>query len=654
MLTVRRIYFYAVSGISLIAVVWAIISLARLLLDGGIGQGQIIGLAWALAVIIVGLPIFLFHWLLAQKFAADSPDEANSSVRYTFFYVVMALAATPVFSNIYNLVNRFFITLTGGVQPTYFPYDMSVVDHGIAIFVWTVVWLFVWRFTRLTNENSPANQTNRAIRRLYLLLFSLAGLVMATWGGLGLLRTLMEMLAGVIWRTPVANYAAQLLVGAAVWAAHWLILQRAFLTAQPGEERSVLRKVYLYVVVFVYSIMALTGGTLLLKRIFELVLGAQPSTEPLLSQLSTVVPMLVLGGIMWAYHWTIVRQDAAQSPDGPRQAAVRRIYAYLVAAVGLWATLIGIGGLLTLLVDILTDPAAVGLAAFRETMALYVALTIVGTPVWWFPWRARQQRAALPPVANTPQSPGSAERRSLVRRIYLYLFVFAAALVVFGSIGWFVFHLLTALLGANLPPDFLTLVFDALVIGILALAVWLYHWWVIRQDNRIAGEEQAQQLSEIAVAVIDGNKGHLGRAVLDKLALDLPGLQINALGLTPEATDAMNGQSFAVNSVESARFIIGSWQSLSDSQVASVIGNSSATRFVAPIPQENWLWAGVKPKSPEAYAEQIVRGVKQAIEGEPITYGPTVDVVTIAGILLGGILFLIIAGGVFSLVVRLL
>mgnify|MGYP006955180525 CR=1 FL=1 len=51
MLAIRRIYLYAVSAISLVAVTWAVIALARLILDEGIGEGQIIGLAAGLAVI---------------------------------------------------------------------------------------------------------------------------------------------------------------------------------------------------------------------------------------------------------------------------------------------------------------------------------------------------------------------------------------------------------------------------------------------------------------------------------------------------------------------------------------------------------------------------------------------------------------------------
>ncbi len=81
MLTIRRLYLYLVSLISLTAVTWAVILLARLVVREQIGQGQILELASMLATIIVGLPIFLFHWLIAQRLAAKDPEERGSFIR---------------------------------------------------------------------------------------------------------------------------------------------------------------------------------------------------------------------------------------------------------------------------------------------------------------------------------------------------------------------------------------------------------------------------------------------------------------------------------------------------------------------------------------------------------------------------------------------
>ncbi|MCP4361968.1 MAG: hypothetical protein GY796_28490, partial [Chloroflexi bacterium] len=248
MLTVRRIYLYLVAAISLVTVSWSVIGLARLIISEGIGQGQIIGLASLLAVIIVGLPIYLFHWLMAQRLVARSPEEAESPIRQLYFYVIMTAAAAPIISNVYRLFDNALLALVGGIRADYYPYDLSAAEHLIAILIWIVVWIYNWRFARPLSDRRLESTLviNLGIRRVYLLIFSLGGLVMTTWGAVGLLQMLMQLSTGVNWRTPVANFSAQLLVGTVVWVAHWMLLQRDFSSGHPVEERSVLRKIYLY------------------------------------------------------------------------------------------------------------------------------------------------------------------------------------------------------------------------------------------------------------------------------------------------------------------------------------------------------------------------------------------------------------------------
>jgi len=647
MLTVRRVYLYLVSAISLITIAWALIGLTRLILSEGLGQGQIIGLASLLATIIVGLPIFLFHWLMAQRLAASNAEERTAPIRQLYFYVVMAAGATPIAANIYRLVDNGLLALVGGIRQDYYPYDLTAAEHLAAILIWGVIWLYLWRQAKPLSNRRAANLPllNFSIRRLYLLAFALGGLVTATWGSIGLLRILLQLSTGVVWQTPVANFSAQLIVGGSVWVAHWLLLQQDFNAGFPTEERSVLRKIYLYLAVFVYSVMALSSGTLLLKRLIELALGAPPSGEPLLSQLSLPLPLLLVGAVLWAYHWYILQQDARQAPELPRQAGVRRIYAYLVAAVGLAVLLTGIVGLLTLLVDMLTQTATVSVGYYREQVALFVAMLLVGTPVWLLPWRAMQRLAITPVAAEAAGSAtGSDERNSTVRKIYLYFYVLVAALAVFGSVGWFVFHILTALLGADLPADFLTQVFDALVISLLAAGVWLYHWWAIRRDGQLEQQAQQRRLADIAVAVVDGAEGRLGQRIIELLHQELPGLQIKPVGLTPQAIDSMAAQPAGEASVQAAQYVVGSWQALTEWRGKLESGLTVAI----PLPETGWVWAGVEPRSADEYARQVVLGLKQAINGEEIRFDRGPELGTIAAIGLGVLLFLCLAGSLIS------
>ncbi|MCP4360684.1 MAG: hypothetical protein GY796_21965, partial [Chloroflexi bacterium] len=160
----------------------------------------------------------------------------------------MTAAAAPIISNVYRLFDNGLLALVGGIRADYYPYDLSAAEYLITILILAVVWIYNWRLAGPLSDRRLESTLviNLGIRRVYLLIFSLGGLVMTTWGAVGLLQTLMQLSTGVNWRTPVANFSAQLLVGTVVWVAHWMLLQRDFSSGHPVEERSVLRKIYLY------------------------------------------------------------------------------------------------------------------------------------------------------------------------------------------------------------------------------------------------------------------------------------------------------------------------------------------------------------------------------------------------------------------------
>ena len=66
MKSIRRLYFYLVAFISIEVVLWGLILLLRSILDNKVSGGAD-DLAQALALILVGVPIFLIHWLWAQR-----------------------------------------------------------------------------------------------------------------------------------------------------------------------------------------------------------------------------------------------------------------------------------------------------------------------------------------------------------------------------------------------------------------------------------------------------------------------------------------------------------------------------------------------------------------------------------------------------------
>ena len=115
--------------------------------------------------------------------------------------------------------------------------------------------------------------------------------------------------------------------------------------------------------------------------------------------------------LAWAYQRQAVRRQAAAFSEAPRQAGIRRLYTYVIALVALGVLTSGVAGLLWTLCDVLFAPGAATGDFWRERVALFATLVIVGLPVWLLHWR--------------PSAGSVDEARSLARRLYVYLSLIA-------------------------------------------------------------------------------------------------------------------------------------------------------------------------------------------------------------------------------------
>jgi hypothetical protein len=88
MKSIRRLYFYLVAIISIEVVVWGLVGLLRSIVDQTVSGGAD-ALAQALALILVGVPIFLVHWLWAQRVSARDEDEKSATLRAVFLYAIL-------------------------------------------------------------------------------------------------------------------------------------------------------------------------------------------------------------------------------------------------------------------------------------------------------------------------------------------------------------------------------------------------------------------------------------------------------------------------------------------------------------------------------------------------------------------------------------
>ena len=82
----------------------------------------------------------------------------------------------------------------------------------------------------------------------------------------------------------------------------------------------------------------------------------------------------------------------SEVPDAPRRAGLRRFYYYILSAIGLVATFIGLSLLLSFVIDNLVG-ATLWVTNLRPRLASALAVLLVSFPLWWLTWRPMQADA---------------------------------------------------------------------------------------------------------------------------------------------------------------------------------------------------------------------------------------------------------------------
>ncbi len=620
--TVRRWYIYLSSIISLQAVTWAVIALLRNLLSPSIHTDAAFA-ALQISIIIIGTPVYIVHWLWAQRLAEDDIEERSAILRRVYLYGILAVSLGPFLANTYELLvsGRGSFTLT-------------------AMVVMTVVWLYHQRILKSDVKTAPETGNNGTVRRLYVLGFSAGGLTMTSLAVIHMIRMLMFLMGGDVIRVSEAwKYEiVRLLLGCAIWIVFWIWAQRLFTGTSEEEHRSVLRKVYLYAAVFagVLAVVANTTGILAgyLKQVME-VFSYGGGGDDIRQPLPIVLGMLVV----WAYHAYVLRADASQAKEVSQQAGIRRLYLYLVAGIGLAAFLVGTSGILNVLLRTLGGTFFGN--GMKVEFAWFVSLLIAGLPVWILPWREAQLKA----VDTEPSS--AEERRSVVRKIYLYFYLFAATMTILTSAVYIVYQILLLILGERSSGNLLIDLGQAIAFILIAAGVLFYHGAALRGDTRQASQEQAKRIAGLRVVVLDGEEGSVGQAVLEALRREIPELDLVPIGLTEAAAQSMNMEiepDAIPEHLAGAGLIIGPWDLIVEKG-----SESPAEKLLLPMWKTGWNWAGVERWSQEDLSRKCVQAAKQFLEGEEIGLERPMGCGGVSAAVIGGLFLLWLTAMLFEI-----
>jgi len=482
-ITIRQVYFYTVSIITLGIFAAGVQILLRLGFDiikgstlvqieaPGFSMEQ---LSLGIAMLVIGGVLWFLFWRAVQRQVSGSPAEVGAAIRKLFLNIILVVAALV---SLYAAV-EFLAWLMSGVPRGQFP------STGLAnLIVAGAIWYYHWRVSEGEGQPSPDART---LRRWYVYLLSAWGLVSLSVGLVQLINSAIMSLpiwgetiaSGGFWNSGLRQSLGWMLLGGSAWTFHWFRMAR-------GDYDSTLRQVYLYLLTILGGAIAgLAALITSLFGVFRFALGSLDVAPSVHFQfLGWTIPTVLVAAAIWAYHKQIGQEEVAQLPE--RRLSAQRVYFYLTSFLSLSTLIAGLIMLLGILLELLINavsrgPVVVSPGWWRQQLSLGLALLVVASPIWLYYWNR---------VLRMVAGGGVTERVSQARRIFLYVVVGAAIITLAADLVNIVYQLLNGLLQGTFGVEVLRGSRWSLQTLVVAIPVLLYHWRILRQDQRLGAEK---------------------------------------------------------------------------------------------------------------------------------------------------------------------
>lgn len=640
MRTVRRLYFYTVALVSLEVVIWGVIGLTRTIFNSGDLGRPVNLLAGSLSLTLVGLPVFLIHWWAAQREALKDPEERAARLRAVFFYGVLGGTLVPVLQNALAISNRLTLLALGLQFAPLVGRGQTWSDNLIAIVINIAAAAYIYTILRADWAADAPGNSLVDVRRLYRYLWMLYGLGMTVFGIQQVLRYIFyapTTLAGGVGYM-LADGLALLLAGTPLWIYTWEVVEDAL--GGPGEQESLLRMVILYLLALGGVGTVLTSTGIVLSVLLRWVLGQSLLFSQILQMTGASISIAMPMGGVWAYYGRRLQLDLAQIPEQPRQAGLRRFYSYILSAFGLVATFYGAQQLLAVIINLLTGGGALWGEALRNQLSAAMASLLVGLPLWWLAWRPMEIQA------RQMDTSGDHARRSVIRKAYLYLALFASVIGVMSSGGQLIYLVLSQILGAP-NSAFLGRFLDQLELLVL-FALWLgYHLSVLRRDGRLAWQALTARHAQFPVIILEPGDGDFSEEILLALQRGAPGVP---------AVVQILAQGIPAPGLSSARAVIlpSAVSNHPSEAVRLWLQDFPGERVIVPVEDQSWLWIGISPRGHREKAQQVTQAIRQMAEGQPVHLSAPLTGWTLAAYILGSLFALLLLFGLATSIVSLL
>jgi len=455
---VRLFFQYALAfGLFMIVTIGLAGLLSRALDVSNIVNADQSSLASNLAFVVVGGPLLAGIIIWLRNSLRENPSEGHGLIP-TFFATLAAIVSLLVFLS--SAIAALHNVISGD--------EVLGSTLGRTI-VWGTALILV---LKISNSVIPKNdfRIQYFVGSFITALAALIGLVQVLGGVLALLLSQQtffdtQKLALVSPDNPIGIGLGTLVMSGALWIYYWIK------NANTNKSDTLWLAYVLIAGVGGTLVIAITSLSISLYQVLVWFVG-EPSSQNAGEHFASIPQSLATafaGFLFWWYHKSLL-------PNESERTDVQRTYEYLVSAISLIASAIGISIVIVALIESLTSQVQLAGAGAINTLLGAGTVIVVAGPVWWHFW-SRIQRVA--------RAESNAELSSPVRRIYLFLLFGVGGIVSIVSLITIVVQLFDGILSSNLGANTFSEMRFAIGILVSTAIVAGYHWEIYRHEKSV-------------------------------------------------------------------------------------------------------------------------------------------------------------------------
>ncbi len=455
---VRLFFQYSlVFGLFIIVTVGIAGLLGRVLDTSNIVNSDQSSLASNLAFVVVGGPLLAGLTIWLRNSLRENPSEGHGFVP-TFFATLAAIISllvllTSIIAVMHNVINN---------EPAL----GSTISRSI---VWGTAWIIV---LKISNTVIPKND--------FRIQFFVGSFITALAALIGLVQVLTGIFAALLSQpvflgtqqtelvtadSPIAIGLGTLVIAGGLWVYYWIK------NANTIKTDSLWLGYVLIAGVGATLVTAIVSLSVSLYQVLVWNFG-EPATQKIADHFASIpqsVAVASAGLLFWWYHRSLLPTQSVRTD-------IQRTYEYLMSAISLIASAIGISIVVVAIIEALTEQTRLSGPGAINTLIGSATVIIVAGPVWWRFW-TRIQRIAK----TEPES----EHGSPVRRTYLFLLFGVGGITAIISLITIVFQLFDGILSSNLGANTFSDMRFAIGILISTGIVAGYHWEIYRHEKDV-------------------------------------------------------------------------------------------------------------------------------------------------------------------------